>query len=368
MRIAFDYQIFSLQACGGISRYITRLVEHLFAIEQEVKVFSPLHCNEYLALLPASLRYGHRISRKATKAMRLALPYNHLACRHKVSAWKPDVVHETYFSAFDAKSNIPTVLTVYDMVHERFPTQFSNFNRLSDYKRKAVQRADHVICISESTRRDLHAVLEVPVDKVSVVHLGFDSFASHSLAAQKAFVADSRPYLLFVGNRKGYKNFAGLLRAVALSPRLLATFDIVAFGGGRFTGEEQALIRSLGYHAPQVRQAGGSDAALGALYQDAAALVYPSFYEGFGLPPLEAMAHNCAVVVSNTSSVPEVVGDAGEYFDPASPEDMSAAIERVVLSAGKTQELISKGRERLRHFSWEACAQRTLDVYRNLLG
>lgn len=368
MRIAFDYQIFSLQACGGISRYITRLAEYLFAMEQEVKVLAPLHCNEYMALLPASLRYGRRISRDASKAMRLTLPYNHLVCRHKITGWNPDVVHETYFSAFDAKSNIPTVLTVYDMVHERFPTQFSSFNRLSEYKRKAVQRADHVICISESTRRDLHAVLSVPVDKVSVVHLGFDSFASCCLPAQKAFVAESRPYLLFVGNRKGYKNFAGLLRAVMLSPKLLGTFDIVAFGGGRFTSEEQALIRSLGYHAPQVRQTGGSDVDLGMLYQDAAALVYPSFYEGFGLPPLEAMAHNCTVVVSNTSSLPEVVGDAGEYFDPASPENMSAAIERVVFSAERTQALLSKGHERLRHFSWEACAKGTLDVYKNLLG
>ncbi|NGM86013.1 glycosyltransferase family 4 protein [Parapusillimonas sp. SGNA-6] len=367
MRIAFDYQIFALQACGGISRYVTRLAEHLCKIGEEVRIFSPLHCNEYLASLHEPLRNGHRICRTASKAMRLTLPYNHLVCQRKVSAWEADIVHETYFSAFNAKSKKPTVLTVYDMVHERYPAEFSRLNRLSDHKRKAVQRADHVICISESTRRDLHAFVDVPSDKVSVVHLGFDSF-SNCLPLRSSVTEGRRPYLLFVGNRQGYKNFTGLLRAIAQSGQLFPTFDLVAFGGGRFTNEEQTLIRSLGYHSSQVRHAGGSDVDLAKLYQDAAALIYPSFYEGFGLPPLEAMAHNCAVVVSNTSSIPEVVGDAGEYFDPTSVCDIAAAIERVVLSPERALALVRRGHERLTHFSWEACARETLSVYKKLLG
>ncbi len=171
-----------------------------------------------------------------------------------------------------------------------------------------------------------------------------------------------------MGNRKGYKNFASLLKAISLSPQLMSTFDIAAFGGGEFTNSEHALIRSLGFDARQVYQAGFGDAALGLLYDKAAALVYPSLYEGFGLPPLEAMAHNCPVIVSRAASMPEVVGDAGEYFDPSSPESIATAIVNVVFSTEKTSSLIRKGQERSKKFSWEDCASKTLAIYEKLLS
>jgi len=369
MRVAFDYQIFSLQAYGGISRYFTRLVEHLAAAKEEVKIFSPVHCNEYLDSLTPALRYGRRISRKSSKAIRLALPYNHIVCRHKISNWKPDLVHETYFSMFNSKpALVPVVVSVFDMVHELFPKEFSKVNRYCDFKRKAVERADHVICISENTRNDLLNTFHIHAEKVSVAHLGFDSFPDNQPAARADVLSTNRPFLLFVGNRKGYKNFSGLLRAVSLSPQLRSTFDIVAFGGGAFTNTEQALIKSLGYDARQVYQTGSTDAELAVLYDKAVALIYPSLYEGFGLPPLEAMAHNCPVIVSRAASMPEVVGDAGEYFEPSSPESIAAAIVNVVFSTEKTSSLVRKGQKRLGQFSWETCASKTLAIYEKLLS
>jgi glycosyltransferase involved in cell wall biosynthesis len=253
------------------------------------------------------------------------------------------------------------------MVHERFPAEFSRFNSLQAYKLAAIKRADHVICISESTRRDLHAFVDIPAEKVSVVHLGFDTFVAPLPSDRAAKFGKVRPYLLFVGNRKGYKNFTGLLRAVSQSRQLQTEFDIIAFGGGVFTSEEQALCKSLGYGSRQVRQITAGDAELGKLYRGAAALVYPSLYEGFGLPPLEAMAHGCPVVVSNSSSLPEVVGNAGEYFNPGSSEDMSMAIEKVVLSPETANQLIAKGFQRLPLFSWKSCAQATLNTYQAIV-
>lgn len=106
---------------------------------------------------------------------------------------------------------------------------------------------------------------------------------------------------------------------------------------------------------------------LASIYANAAAFVYPSLYEGFGIPPLEAMSLGCPVICGNTSSIPEVVGDAGEYFDPNDTESMRVAIEAVLQSTGRSQELVAKGQAQRSLFSWQRCARETLDVYRSIL-
>lgn len=368
MRIAMDYQIFCLQAYGGISRYFVRLAEQLSEKTETVRIFSPLHCNEYLHELNPALVDGRRIVSSPSKAMRLTLPYNNFLSARKISAWQADVVHETYYSIFNKRpQKKPVVITVYDMVHEIFPDQFSRLGNISLRKRRAVERADHIICISESTRRDLISLFNVDDTKVSVVHLGFDEFSYQSSSFDQAASACMKPYLLFVGNRGGYKNFSGFLKAFSLSVKLKAEFDILAFGGGAFTPAEKNLISDLGLRAAQVRQVGGGDDTLGNLYRGASVFVYPSLYEGFGLPPLEAMANDCPVALSSTSSMPEVVGDAGVYFDPSSIEDMSSVIEKLAFSPSLSQALINQGRNRLDKFSWGRCAEETLAVYKKMV-
>lgn len=368
MKLAFDYQIFTLQAYGGISRYYVSLAEQLRVLGHSPKIFAPYHCNEYLSKASPEIVEGKRISRKNSKLMRLSLPVNQMLSNNRMRSWAPDVAHETYFSMFNAsRRSCPTVLTVYDMVHEKFPEEFSRWGNISARKRVAVERADHVICISESTRNDLIQAFDVDESKVSVVYLGFDDFAESSTHIENVG-ATSRPYLLFVGNRTGYKNFHGFLKAFALSPALKADYDIACFGGGAFTAAEMEQIRTLGLSLDRVVHRGGSDKILGELYSQAVAFVYPSMYEGFGLPPLEAMAKGCPVIVSHSSSMPEVVGDAGCYFDPHSIDDMSSAMEKVVFSSSQRQSLVSAGYNRLRKFSWASCAEKTMDVYTQVVG
>lgn len=367
MRIAMDYQIFCLQAYGGISRYFVRLAEQFSKSSHDVKIFSPLHCNEYLQGVDEGLVEGRRIAKSASKLMRPTILYNNFVANRKIEKWHPDVVHETYYSVFDKRGrNIPAVVTVYDMVHELFPSEFSKFGNISMRKRKAVERADHVICISESTRQDLIRLFAVDPGKISVVHLGFDNFVTGSPSTTILSPA-RRPYLLFVGNRGGYKNFSGFLRAFAASSRLKDEFDIIAFGGGGFSQTEKDMISGLAIHAQQVKQMGGSDVTLGELYRNASVFVYPSLYEGFGLPPLEALANGCPVALSNTSSMPEVVGEAGAYFDPASVENISTVIEELAFSPSLAQTLTGIGQERLKRFSWSNCADDTLAVYSKLV-
>ena len=367
MRIAFDYQTFVLQSYGGISRYFTCLAQGLLDFEQQVKIFAPLHRNNYLSALPQGIVNGRFINQFPPKTTRLFLAYNHFGSCYKISKWNPDVVHETYYSRVGAAPNhFKTVITVYDMIHELFPNEFPAHDNTSEIKRRAVERADHIICISENTKQDLTRLFGVPNSKISVVHLGFDKFVEDGDSLPSA--TSAKPFLLYVGQRGGYKNFSGFLKAVATSKKLLNDFDIVAFGGGKFLATELFLIHSLGFAVNQVKQVSGNDDSLGQYYRSAQAFVYPSLYEGFGIPPLEAMTHHCPVISSNTSSMPEVIGIAAEYFDPTKIEDMRYAIENVVYSESRIDELRKEGLARLAHFSWPKCADQTRAVYQSLLS
>jgi glycosyltransferase involved in cell wall biosynthesis len=201
--------------------------------------------------------------------------------------------------------------------------------------------------------------------KISVVHLGCDVV---SLASETKKGNSGRPYLLYVGLRSGYKNFNRFVQAYAASAQLRDSFDIVAFGGGNLTTTEQDFLQGLQLRTGEVRQIDGDDAMLAQYYCNASALVYPSSYEGFGLPPLEAMAYRCPVVSSNASVMPEVIGDAAEFFDPLNIDSIACAIQNVVLSPTRVKDLVAKGLERVTQFNWRRCAEEHLAVYEKLAG
>ena len=366
MKILFDHQIFTQQSYGGISRYFVRLAQGLLALGNQIDVVAPIHCNRYLKDLPKPHVHGIELDRFPPRTGHLSMMANHYLSKLISHSYSSEILHETYYSA---KPVFPSakgrVLTVYDMMHEKYAANFSPKDAGIKYKRMAVERADHVICISTSTKRDLCELFDIPDHQVSVVHLAYEKFETQPVDAARP--NEVRPFLLFVGSRWGYKNFERLLRAVALSPALRVEFDVVAFGGGAFTPTEQALIEELSFGPNQVRQVGGNDAVLGRLYAQARAFVYPSVYEGFGLPPLEAMAQDCPVISSNSSSMPEVVGDAGAYFDPLDIEAQAQAISSVVFDDQRRKALIAAGRKRLSLFSWERCALETQAVYQKIL-
>ncbi len=368
MRIAYDSQTFCHQSWGGISRYVVRLAEQLISRNQNVGVFAPLHRNNHVKDLSPEVVYGYRVNSYLPKSRRLMLSLNQWISKIAIKQWSPDVVHETYYSkAGSAPKGCPTVITVHDMIHELFDDNYSPRDKTSQLKRIAIDRADHVICISECTRQDLIRLFKIEEQKISVIHHGAEKYFFDKQVEEQSLVA-KRPYLLYGGERDGHKNFNHFVRSVASSTRLKKDFDILAFGGGRFTPQEVTLLAGLGFQSEQVKQLGGNDKLLARLYGQAAAFVYPSLYEGFGLPPLEAMAHNCPVISSNASSMPEVIGDAAEFFNPMSMDDIAAAIERVVYAPDRRNELVKLGQKRLNHFSWARCAEETLTVYRTLLN
>ena len=377
MKIAYDAQIFSAQHYGGISRYFcesaSRIVKKPGA---QVTITAPLHINAYLSHLSPSIVSGFRAPRTDHFQKSNGVNYPRLALRGlsllmgdlMLRTIKPDIVHETYFFPYRLGStSARRVLTIHDMIHEKFAFSFPHADKTARYKALAAERADHVICVSESTRRDVQQILGLPSYKTSVIYHGFDLMKSVESSADIFSLSVKSPFLLYVGNRGGYKNFSRLLEAYGTSKQLKNEYKLISFGGGAFNTVELKMMKALGVGDGKVMQIDGRDQLLSKFYEGASAFVFPSLYEGFGIPSLEAMAHACPVVCSNTSSIPEVVGDAGEYFDPADIESIRTAIERVVGSDSHRQMLVEKGRERLKAFSWDRCAAETLEIYKKLI-
>lgn len=363
MKIAFDYQTFVLQSYGGIPRYFTELSRGLHRLGQPVRVFAPMHRNSYLSILPNEIVNGRYLYKYPPKMSKVISLYNRYVSQIQIAKWQPELVHETYYSEVScAPFGCPTVITVHDMIHELFPEEFSPLDTTTVRKRIATDRATHIICVSLNTKKDLMRLHNIPEKKISVVYHGVDQFAVKNARSTH----DGRPFILYVGQRYGYKNFNGLLRAFASSKDLMKFFDIVAFGNEKFSLNELRMFNSLGFQSNQIKHQSGSDSTLARLYSSARAFIYPSLYEGFGMSPLEAMVRGCPVVSSNSSSIPEVIGNAGEYFDPLDTEDMQRAIERVVLSDTYIRSLQKLGMDRVKLFSWEKCVKETFDIYSSI--
>lgn len=366
--VVYDHQIFSLQQFGGISRYFCEIAKRIPAVSPfATRVIAPIHFNEYLSMLAVD-KLGVFRPIRFRGAGRLYRGFNRAVAPLLMRASGPRLVHWTYFTPVKADRRSKTVVTVYDMIHELFSSEFASDDCTSRNKQRCVEVADHVVCISESTKADLIRLFGVPEEKISVTHLGYSEAFTPVRGTADDAMASSRPYLLHVGQRRTYKGFANAVRAYASSQSVRDAFDFVAFGGPAFDRDELDLLRSLGLREGSVRRIVGGDAALAAAYRGARAFVYASHYEGFGIPPLEAMACGCPVTCSNTSSIPEVVGTAAELFDPHRVDAIGAALERVCFDEALRSGLVESGLQRSRRFSWDRCAEETASVYRRLIA
>ena len=366
VKIAFDHQVFVLQQYGGISRYICNLAEQLSALpETNTRIFAPLHFNQHLNAAKNLNSRGKVLPQLPPKLTRGAMETSKFLSRRAIKKFSPDIIHETYFTTQDFKTpGAKRILTVYDMIHERYADMFDQAHETSAPKKAASLRADHVICISESTRKDLIEFCGVPEERTSVVYLSADKVFSQ--VQDEKGENKNKPYILYVGSRAGYKNFETFAKAFGSSNQLKQHFDIRCFGGGAFTKTEMEMMKNAGIGETQIHYHGGADKDLVTLYKQAEAFIYPSLYEGFGIPPLEAMAAGCPVLASNTSSLPEVVGKAGEYFDPTEQDDMKSALEKVIGAETYKRDLVQKGHEQHKKFSWEKCARETMIIYKGI--
>lgn len=370
-KVTYDYQIFSQQTFGGISRYFCEIASRIHGnCGWHAKVVAPVFFNQYLADSDIPVQ-GVYIPAPYSRIERLFDLFNRQVEPYFLHRSGADILHQTYYSATVPECAARRVVTVFDMIHELYPQYFSPRDLIiSRYKRQAVGAASHVVCISQQTADDLMEILAVPRKKITVTHLGFSPVFEQSAVTPAGLLepAGRRPYFLYVGQRAGYKNFSRLLEAFAGSRRLADEFDLVSFGGRPFTRDELDRFKELRLRPGAVVQMAGDDLALARVYREARAFVYPSEYEGFGIPPLEAMASGCPVACSNQSCMPEIVGNAAQYFDPTQVDSVRAALECLAFNDARRSELIAAGRLQCRRFSWQRCAAETLAAYEKALG
>jgi glycosyltransferase involved in cell wall biosynthesis len=365
--VAYDSRIFALQQFGGVSRYFYELARGLTGSHSfRPRIIAPLYVNNYLRDAQLKVHGFHIRPVRSRVIWRVPGALNALVSPLLCRALKPDIVHETYFHSGPRLRNVPTVTTVYDMIHEKFPDSYSPSDPTTEHKRASVTRADIVICISEQTRRDLIEIFHVPPSKIRVTYLASFLAIQNPTRPTPPTTTQGKPYLLYVGNRHGYKNFSTLLRAYASLGTLRANLRLVVFGGGDITRWEREEMASLELADMDIQHRSGGDEELALLYRRAVALIYPSLYEGFGIPPLEAMASGCPVICAPTGSLPEVVGDAALLFDPNSPQELAEKIREVFESAELRARLAERGHKRVHLFSWDRCVQETMNIYREL--
>jgi len=362
MKVLFDHQIFASQRYGGISRYFSEIARNIAESgNADVHVLCPLYVNEYIRSTRRVKIWGRHIPQPPYSVVLLRNLNAVLAPLYREARMATNIYHETYFSRLRiAPNNTPVVVTVHDMIHEKFYANFNRLDRTREAKKAAVERADHVICVSENTRRDLLELYDIDSGRVSVVYHGSSFFVRDS-----ALPRHRSPQLLYIGSRGFYKNFANLIRALGLSRLTTEGFSLVCFGGGPLSRTERAMVDKLGLQN-HIRQVTGGDDVLFQLLQQSAALVYPSLYEGFGIPLLEAMSCGCPVACSNTSSLPEIAQDAAVFFDPTDAGSIRDAIESIVFSPTRSAELAARGLRRSLDFSWGRSAAATLDAYRTI--
>jgi glycosyltransferase involved in cell wall biosynthesis len=219
--------------------------------------------------------------------------------------------------------------------------------------------ADAILCVSQSSRQDLLHFYDVDEAKTHVVHHGFSPLEEDP-ATEPVEAGD--PYLLYVGSRTDYKNFLLLLEAYARAG-LAEDYRLVAVGGGPPSAAEESRITQLGVPGRVCLMPRATDRALAKLYRNAGLFVYPTLYEGFGFPPLEAMSLGCPVLANRTSSIPEICGKAAFYFQSQDPAELAAALTSTLRDVDGIREKRRLGYEQVKLYDWSRTACRTLEVY-----
>ena len=350
----------------GIGTYVRNLLKQIHSIDRSEEYFLVFHPGDVHRYEYPEGNFHKVISPAGKYGLR-----EHIAIPRILRRYDIDLYHSPHYVT-PVWNRKPTVVTIHDLIHLIFPQFLPSIPARWYAKRmlaNSVKHAARIITVSEWSKRDIVSVLGVPGEKVSVVYPAADerftkiSDGSHEEILRNRFRIDGK-YVLYAGSFKPHKNVSTLIRAFGrIGPALCCCLVLVGRGWSRHR-ELGALAEQAGLTERLFVFEDVDQAELNALYNGADLFVFPSLYEGFGLPPLEAMRCDLPVAASNASCIPEVLGDAAVYFDPNSPSDMAEKIEALLTDEVLRRKMIGRGRERTAFFSWTETAEQTLEIYR----
>jgi glycosyltransferase involved in cell wall biosynthesis len=364
MNVTLDGIIFQLQSQGGISRLYRELLPRMCDLDPRLNI--ELLTPQCLAQdVPQHTQIApHVVSTVAGSRLpaQVSTILNGLLRQQAIGTGRGRIWHSTYYTRPRIWKGMQVVM-VMDMIQELYPALFPGpqEDAFRAIKRRCILDADIVISISETTRQDIHRLCGVDLQKIVAIPLACSAFFCE--LPDDAFLSTRKPFLLYVGRRSHNKNFAALAQAYA-AWQDRSKMDMVVVGAD-WSEEEKALLTALGITETVHGVGSVDDRELSRLYRRAAAFVYPSLYEGFGIPLLEAMSCGCPVIASRIPSTVEVAGDCPIYFERDSLESFVSALETAESEGRETPRTI-KAEKHVQRYSWTETAQQMLIVYRGL--
>lgn len=377
MRVLFDYQAFEMQHFGGVSRSYAELISHLQDEGVSCKVGLKESDNAYIELHGLKpLHYTHNKYFKGKKwfkgqrtltrrIMRVTghendgLTINQEYCVKLLKQKQFNIFEPTFFDPYFLPylNGKPFVLTVHDMIPELLDID----KHQAELKQIVCPLATHIHVPSQNTKDDLIRIMDIPSEKITVIPHG-----APEIPPQRKPLFNF-PYLLYVGARWSYKNFEPFITEYSHVVSQYPELHVVCTGNS-FSDEEIALLSKLKIQEQVISIPHVSDEQLQSLYQHSVAFIYPSAYEGFGIPILEAFVNKCPVLLNNASCFPEIGDDAAIYFDINQKGDLAEhIIELLHYSEEDRQHIINKGAKRAKCFSWEESAHKLMQVYETIL-
>jgi alpha-1,3-rhamnosyl/mannosyltransferase len=377
MRIGLDIR-YTADYFPGIGRYVANLARALADLEHPhtlVLLHNPALVTTHYRLDDLHTRPGIEL---AATAARPFAPSEQVRLPWLARALRLDVLHSPYYIKPYGGLPCPSVVTIYDLIGRRFPHLLSRrgrmlFNLLSML---AVRTATRIITLSRNSRNDIAAAYQMPKHRIAVTPAAADQHfrpqSDEDIAAMRDRYNLPPRYVLYLGSNKPHKNLERLVRAWE---RLVQAYDdpfdlphlVIAGHHDPRYPEARRMVRQRALEGSVQFVPNVAEADMAALYSGAEMFVFPSFYEGFGLPPLEAMACGAPVLCAASSSLPEVVGDAAHTFDPYNFVELAESLRWLLDHASVRDHLRAKGFEQARAFSWERTARATLDVYESVL-
>lgn len=369
LHLLIDDEIFIYQRFGGVSRIFAELLKRL-KTESGLQIHfrSTYSENEYLqavfpSVYPPFLKnYSFPLKGKIMRGLLMLINHSHI--KKQLQSGKVDVFHPSFYEDYYIpelkRSGVKLVFTVHDLIHEKFPASDSD-KRMAQKKAANIGCASKIIVVSEHTKKDLLEFYPAVNPEIITVN-----YLSHSLPLRSEPISFlPQKYILFVGERAGYKNFNQLLRVFAKLVSQEPDLSLFCAGSRPFSAKEQQLMKELNIES-RVTQKALSEFQLKFAYENALFFVFPSLYEGFGIPVLEAFASNTPVLISNKSSLPEVAGEAALVFNPEDEHDFFEKMKFLVNDLDLRENLKRLGSKRVESFSWEKHYSKTLGVYQSL--
>jgi len=379
MKILYDHQIFTMQTHGGISNYFVDLIRSL---PETVECDIALKYNENIHLKEGNL-FNNSSERFVSyeKLRKYHIPFRRplfkwiekrkfqytpsnagrSASIEKIKKNDFDVFHPTFYDTYFLDYlKRPFVLTVHDLIYEQTKALFNQTDQI-EQRKILCPKAAKIIAISQNTAEDLQKYYNIPDSKISVIYQAISGNYNTRRSIPSIF---NFKYTLYVGARFSYKNFGWMIENIA---DYLKNSDLkLVCTGNHFSKAEKSKINKLHIN-DKVIHIYADKSQMGSLYNNAECFIYPSLYEGFGLPILEAFTNECPMLLSKASCFPEIASDAALYFEIGNKESFIRNLDSVIKNDDLQKQLIERGKERLNFFSLKKRAEQTLEVYKSVL-